>query len=605
MTRGHGMMKSLLAILALAFATTMPLLAATETVGGYTWTYRINGDTAEIQSGITPTPIGALTIPSTLGGKTVTSIGSHTFSGCRGLTSVMIPDSVTNIGSSVFAYCSESLFDTTMIPGVKLVDGWAVGTIGSLSGELDLTGIRGIAYWTFYGCRGLTSVTIPDSVTSIGYNAFADCSGLTSVTIPDSVTSIGGCAFMGCGLTSVTIPDSVTSIGSHAFSNCNGLMSIAVGAGNTNYKSDNGLLLSKDGTTLIRSINGDVTIPSSVTNIMFDAFYGCGGLISIVVDERNESYKSLNGMLLSKDGKALIRGVNGDVTIPASVTSIGVGAFEGCSLTNVTIPASVTSIGEGAFNDCANLTSVTIPNSVTNIGEWSFSGCIGLTNVMIGSGVTSIGASAFSGCSGLTSVTIPRSVTNLEDGVFSYCSGLMNVTIPDSVTSIGVVAFDCCSSLTDMTFKGNAPSVGNDAFAGIDSECVVWVSPFSSGWGVAIPGEWNGLRIQYFEAIAGLDTWLSEREMTVSTQAANGRTGAECYALGLDPADATNDFRIVSIELVDGKPKVEWEPKTNRWTGAEMPVVLKGAATLDGEWQTVTEENKAGFRFFKVVVEVP
>ena len=85
----------------------------------------------------------------------------------------------------------------------------------------------------------------------------------------------------------------------------------------------------------------------------------------------------------------------------------------------------------------------------------------------------------------------------------------------------------------------------------------------------------------------------------------NGRTAAECYALGLDPADATNDFRIVSIEMVDGKPKVEWESKTNRWTGAEIQAVLKGAATLDGEWQTVTEENKAGFRFFKVVVEVP
>ena len=66
-----------------------------------------------------------------------------------------------------------------------------------------------------------------------------------------------------------------------------------------------------------------------------------------------------------------------------------------------------------------------------------------------------------------------------------------------------------------------------------------------------------------------------------------------------------NDCRIVSIEMVDGKPKVEWEPKTNRWMGTEIPAVLKGAEALEGEWQTVTEENKAGFRFFKVVVEVP
>ena len=82
---------------------------------------------------------------------------------------------------------------------------------------------------------------------------------------------------------------------------------------------------------------------------------------------------------------------------------------------------------------------------------------------------------------------------------------------------------------------------------------------------------------------------------------------AECYALGLDPADATNDFRIVSIEMVDGKPKVEWEPKVNRWTGAEIQAVLKGAETLGGEWKAVegaTAAEKATMRFFKVVVEV-
>ena len=105
---------------------------------------------------------------------------------------------------------------------------------------------------------------------------------------------------------------------------------------------------------------------------------------------------------------------------------------------------------------------------------------------------------------------------------------------------------------------------------------------------------------------AGLAAWLAERNLTADTQAANGRTAAECYVLGLDPADATNDFRIVSIEMVDGEPKVEWDPKTNRWTGAEIQAVLKGAETLDGEWKSVegaTAAEKAAMRFFKVVVE--
>ena len=103
-----------------------------------------------------------------------------------------------------------------------------------------------------------------------------------------------------------------------------------------------------------------------------------------------------------------------------------------------------------------------------------------------------------------------------------------------------------------------------------------------------------------------LESWLAGRGMS-----ANGRTAAECYALGLDPANATNDFRIVSIELVDGKPKVEWKPKTNRWTGAEIRAVLKGAASPEGPWEAVPAGGGSSgtarptMQFFKVCVEMP
>ena len=105
--------------------------------------------------------------------------------------------------------------------------------------------------------------------------------------------------------------------------------------------------------------------------------------------------------------------------------------------------------------------------------------------------------------------------------------------------------------------------------------------------------------------------WLAERNLTADAWAANGRTAAECYALGLDPADATNDFRIVSIEMVDGKPKVDWEPKTNRWTGAEIRAVLRGAESLEGPWAEVPAGGgspgtaRPAMQFFKVVVEGP
>ena len=228
-------MKKLMMVLTTAIAAAMPLMAATETVGGYTWTYRIIGDTAEIYKGvysaaISPSPTGAVTIPSTLGGKPVTSIGDYAFYNCSGLTSVTIPNSVTSIGSLAFSGC-RGLTSVT-IPN-------SVTSIGD---------------WAFSGCRGLTSVTIPDSVTNIESSAFAGCSGLTSVTIPNSVTSIVQQAFYNCsGLTNVTIPDGVTSIGVNAFADCSGLTS--------------------------------VTIPDSVTSIGEAAFSGCSGLTSISIPE--------------------------------------------------------------------------------------------------------------------------------------------------------------------------------------------------------------------------------------------------------------------------------------------------------------------------------
>ena len=175
---------------ALAFIVPVSVSADTETVDGITWNYTVSNGGASIyesdySAAIPTSTTGAITVPATLGGYPVTSIGNYAFFDCSGLTSITIPDSVTSIGYSAFS--------------------------------------------GFSGCSGLTSITIPDCVTSIGYSAFSGCSGLTSITIPDSVTSIGYSAFSGCsGLTSITIPGGVTSIGDYAFSRCSGLTSVAI-----------------------------------------------------------------------------------------------------------------------------------------------------------------------------------------------------------------------------------------------------------------------------------------------------------------------------------------------------------------------------------------
>ncbi len=422
-------------------------------------------------------------------GDGVTSIGNMAFRDCSGLTGVTIGDSVTNIGDYAFYYCT-SLASVT-IPG-------SVTSIGSDA---------------FYNCSGLTSVTVPDSVRSIGSGAFCYCSALTSVTIGDSVTSIGDNAFSACGslatfsvgsenpayrsisdllltedgktlicgvIGDVVIPDSVTTIASRAFFGCSGLTS--------------------------------VTIPDSVASIGDWAFFGCSSLATFSVGSENPAYRLISGLLLTKDGTTLIRGVIGDVVIPDSVTSIGSGAFSGCSgLTSVTIPDSVASIGSVAFYGCSGLASVTIPDSVTSIGSTAFSGCTstlfdtnsipgvhlvdgwavgyseslagtldltgvrgmaesafyncsGLTSVTIPDSVTSIGGGVFYGCNGLASVTIPDGVTSIGDWAFGYCSGLESVTIPDSVTSIGDWAFGYCSGLAGVAISDNVANIGSYAF---------------------------------------------------------------------------------------------------------------------------------------------
>ncbi len=308
--------------------------------------------------------------------------------------------------------------------------------------------VTSIGSYAFEGCSRLSSVSIPNSVTSIGSYAFEGCSGLTSVSIPDSVTSIGSYAFEGCsGLTSVLIPNSVTSIGEWAFAGCPKLETIYVDPANVEFSSLDGILYNKDASTLLccprrKTI---VTIPNSVTSIGNGAFSGCSGLTS--------------------------------VSIPNSVTSIGARAFYGCSgLTSVTIGNSVTSIGDHAFYDCSSLTSMSIPNSVTSIGEWAFNDCSSLTSVTIGNSVTSIGDYAFYDCSSLTSVTIPNSVISIGNGAFSGCSGLTSVSIPNSVTSIGEWAFVACSRLETIYVQREVPIECSPGFSGgVLKEAILYV----------------------------------------------------------------------------------------------------------------------------------
>ena len=400
---------------------------------------------------------GHLVIPDS-----VTSIGSYAFEYCSGLTSVTLGDSVTSIGNEAFrgcnklqdiyitdiaAWCNISELNNLMEYGVSknlylnnelvtsvtipnditAIPSYAFAYCRSLTNITIPDGVTSIGEYAFYYCSGLTSIVIPDSVTNIGSYAFECCSGLTSVTIPNSVTSIGRYTFYYCsGLTSVTIGNSVTSIGEYAFYYCSGLTSIVIPDSVTSIGSYAFYYCS--GLTI-------VTIPDSVTSIGFYAFYGCNKLQDIYITDIAAWCN------ISELGNLMEYGVSKNLYLNNEL------------VTSITIPTGVTAIPSYAFRNCSSLTSITIPDSVTSIGSSAFSGCKGLTSFTIPISVTSIGSSAFRNCSSLTSITIPDSVTSIGNYTFSDCSGLTSVTIGNSVTSIGEDAFKNCYKLVEVYNK--------------------------------------------------------------------------------------------------------------------------------------------------------
>lgn len=388
-------------------------------------------------------------------------------------------------------------FDVTIISHT-FEDG--VGTI-TFSG--DVTSLGEHAFTNCY--YDLTSITLPNTVTSIEKSAFENCGSLTDIILSNSLTSIGQEAFYYChSLRTITIPASVTNIAPRAFEGCSGLTSITVEGGNMVYDSrDNCNAIIETATNTLRMGCQNTVIPNSVTSIGASAFEGCFELMSI------EFPASLTSI-----GDRAFFGCNSlrTITIPASVTSIGYGAFSGFGLTSITvesgntvydsrnnsnaiietaantlilgcrntiIPNSVTSIGNRAFADCYNLTSITIPNSVTNIGDEAFIGCGNLLAITISNSVTAIGQKAFYYCAKLISVKIPSSVNSIGNQAFYHCDSLRSITIPASVERIGYGAFMYCSGLKSITCQGANPPLFPDddyfSFQMVDHSIPVYV----------------------------------------------------------------------------------------------------------------------------------
>ena len=480
----------------------------------------------------------------------VTIIGEEAFCDCTGLTSIAIPDSITSIGDYAFAVCTE-IAEITIPKSVTSIGSQIFFKASSLktvyynssyASPTNLFMDNGSIEKIVFGCETINANICPKSI--------------KTVELTDAVKAVGDNAFNGCtSMTSITIPDSVTSISKSAFADTF-LKNVKLAEDNANFAFENDILYVKDYSKIIYILGDaeEITLPDAMTHIPDSLFRGYKNLKKITIPDGVMSI----GKYAFYDCSGLT-----SITIPDSVTSIGEDAFLGCvSLESITLPfvgntltgisnthfgyifgtsspsyndqfvpvslkkvviTKATSIGNDAFRGCIGLTSIEIPDSVTSIGNRAFADCTGLTSIMIPNSVTNIGYGAFSGCSSLESIVLPfvgdsankatdtyqypfgyifgessytggvatkqyyygsstssrtydtyyipatlKSVTitggNILYGAFYGCKGLTSITLGNGVTSIGGSAFNGCTDLTSITIPDSVTSISGYAF---------------------------------------------------------------------------------------------------------------------------------------------
>lgn len=369
-----------------------------------------------------------ITIPNS-----ITKIEELTFWNCTGLTNVVLPNTINSIERGAFEECSN-LTNINIPDSVTKIDSGAFGGCESLVYISFPDSITSIADGTFSGCTSLESFYIPDCVTAIGGSAFSGCTSLIELVIPDSVTDIGWSAFAGCSsLTKITVPGSVAQFGSYgspALSGCSSLTSAGPIGGGYDFEFGWTGTIPESG---FRSCDGlvTITIPDNITSIGHSAFDSCKNLTSMTVEAGNPQYASENGALLNKDKTTLIRcfeGNRGVYVVPDGVSLIKMEAFYRCEdLTSIAIPDSVTDIEYMAFYLCSSLSSVTLPSNITSINQSLFYGCKSLTGIRIPDNVVKIGKEAFSNCSSLENIILPASISSIGEEAFRHCNSLTDV----------------------------------------------------------------------------------------------------------------------------------------------------------------------------------
>lgn len=353
---------------------------------------------------------------------------------------------------------------TVTFPGSSLGSAWTNFTkpIGELVipstvtyNETEYT-VTVIGAHAFRMCSGLTSVTLPTSLTKIDQYAFYNCTSMGNISIPSSVETIGKYAFKQCNaFTTITIPNTVTSLEDHAFDGCHNVTTLTIGTGITVLKAN-----VFDYMENITTVN----IPANITEINANAFSHCYKLATITGGANVETI----GKAAFSDCRLLASASF------ANVVTIVDFAFDNCKvLASVSFP-KVETLGAQVFNQCDALTSISLPNTLNSVSGSIFSNCTGSVSITVAEGgaykndennsciLTADGTTLVSGCN---NTVIPSGITTISQKAFYKVTGITEATIPASVTSIGNSAFDQATGLTRVTMESSNPcSLGTNVF---------------------------------------------------------------------------------------------------------------------------------------------
>ena len=374
---------------------------------------------------------GDITIPSTVNYQgidfKVVAVGDSAFMQATELTSVVLPETITEFGTRAFYNCSK-LASVNIPSGVTKFNGYTFYNCKLLASDIVIPeGTTTMGGNEFYSCEKMPSITLPSTLTTVGTYFLSYCKALNSITVPASLTSLPNYFAANCtSLTSLVLPETLTTLGNNVFANCSALTSVVLPES-----------VKTLGTYTFQNCASltSATLPSAITEIPNYTFSGCTKLASF--------------------------------TIPAGVTKIGNSAFTKCPLAQITIPAGVTSVGNNAFESCTKLTSIEFPDAVTTLGTAVLKSCTALTSVKLPSSLATLPGEAFRGCTAITEITLPSTVTKFGGSYAFYgCTKLTKVTGLGNVTAIPYYSFQNCSALESVDFGSEITSIQGYAFSG-------------------------------------------------------------------------------------------------------------------------------------------